>query len=76
LKLGKPAPNKGKLHYYDPETGDSVQLTKNDIIPDGYIRGTGVKGAKRGSWYNNGTEVRAFKENETIPDGWTKGRIK
>jgi hypothetical protein len=76
LKLGKPATNKNKLHYHDPITGNAIQLTKDDVVPDGYIRGTGAKVLNRGHWYNNGFEVRAFKDNEIIPDGWTKGRIK
>lgn len=67
--------NKGKIHYHDPSTGKSIQISKDDIPPEGWVRGTGKKVVDRGRWYNNGKEVRAFKESESIPEGWVLGRI-
>lgn len=68
--------NKGKIHYHDPETGKAIQISKDESPPEGWLRGTGKKVTDRGRWYNNGKEVRAFKEHEIIPEGWIIGRIK
>jgi hypothetical protein len=68
--------NKGKIHFHDPSTGKSIQISKDDNPPEGWVRGTGKKVVDRGRWYNNGKEVRAFKESESIPEGWVLGRIK
>lgn len=74
IELNGGALNKGMKVYYNPENMKSIQCFPKDA-PIGWILGTGKKKPNRGKWYHNDQgEIRSFKINDDIPNGWKLGR--
>lgn len=77
-RKNKPANNKDKIHIYNPKTLESKQITKNEVIPEGWERGTGKKKETRKNtiWIHNikSGEIKMHSEFLEIPEGWVRGR--
>lgn len=63
-------PGTGTLLYHSPETGEQRKFKKEDQVPPGWIKGSVMLSIR------NETECRLInKITESIPDGWTIGRL-
>jgi hypothetical protein len=77
-RIGKDAPNKGKIHIYNPLTLETIQISKNHEIPDGWLKGTGKKKESRKNtiWIHNvkTKEIKMYDKDKNLPEGWSIGR--
>lgn len=76
---------KGCVYIHNENTKEVKRVDKNEVIPDGWKRGSGIsrksthKDLNKGSFfgYNDETlEIKRFQKDDILPDGWTRGRPK
>ena len=72
---GMPSSTKGKTSIWDVKTKKVVYIYPDEKIPEGWKWGRPPEKSKRGVAYNNGTQVKLFKETEPIPLGWAIGAL-
>lgn len=75
LRTGDKNSQFGAMWIMNPESGESKKIKKDDLIPDGWVKGRKIKNSNT-MWIVNSEsgEAKQFKKNAPIPDGWVKGR--
>lgn len=71
-------PSKGKIRIYNLKTFETLQIPKNNPIPDGWAKGYKMNNSDKTIWINNPItrETKMIGENDLIPEGFVKGRGK
>ena len=64
--------HKGRTGFIDPSTDVAIFVKKDEIPPEGFVKGTNRKG---GRWANNGIKS-TIVTNNALPIGFAWGRIK
>ena len=65
---------KGTKRYQHNQTKE-VRYFRNAPNPDAWTK-IGTPGSKNWCWINNSTEERFVKRGESLPEGFTFGRVK
>lgn len=75
-KKGAPAHNKNKIYIRNITTGEVMKTDKFDEIPQGWVRGNGIKTGpknKKAFFNPNENKIKFFIPGEE-PEGWRLGR--
>lgn len=71
-------PFKNKIIIYNLKTFEVKHIKKNEIIPDGWVRGYKMNKSNKTIWIHNPItkETKMIGENDNIPEGFIRGRGK
>lgn len=75
LRTGDKNSQFGTMWITNPESGESKKITRDDLIPDGWVKGSNIKNTNI-MWIMNSEsgESKRINKDTIIPDGWVKGR--
>jgi hypothetical protein len=79
-----PSVTKGRKWIHNPITKETRMIKPNDIMPEGFLPNRPPEyfndhskklKDKEMIYITNGAESKCINKNETIPEGWRKGRV-